>query len=116
MTDIASGMAYLHSHDPVIIHRDLKSLNILVTNAWVAKVSSCLRKVVYHTICLIQLTTMQITDFGLSRLSAEADKNNMMTGQIGTFHWVCKVDDASIPFIVHNVGYIDVNLIASLKS
>ena len=28
--EISLGMHYLHSHQPMIIHRDLKSLNILV--------------------------------------------------------------------------------------
>jgi serine/threonine-protein kinase CTR1 len=32
--DVAQGMAYLHSADPIILHRDLKSLNILVNNAF----------------------------------------------------------------------------------
>ena len=30
MIDIANGMNYLHTHDPSIIHRDLKASNILV--------------------------------------------------------------------------------------
>jgi hypothetical protein len=29
--DIAKGMMYLHNHDPAILHRDLKSANILVS-------------------------------------------------------------------------------------
>lgn len=33
------GMAYLHSMNPPIIHRDLKSMNILVSSTWVTKVS-----------------------------------------------------------------------------
>ncbi len=28
--DVARGMLYLHNHTPAILHRDLKSLNILV--------------------------------------------------------------------------------------
>ena len=35
--DVASGMCYLHSHSPPILHRDLKSLNILVTSLWRGK-------------------------------------------------------------------------------
>ncbi len=58
---IAKGMLFLHSMKPVIIHRDLKSLNVFVTmtnGKLVAKVA----------------------DFGLSR-SPEAE---MMTSQLGT--------------------------------
>lgn len=66
MIGIADGMSYLHSRNPIVIHRDLKSLNILITDDWNSK----------------------ITDFGLSRLSAEHNTNAMMTGQIGTFHWM----------------------------
>jgi len=37
-SDMVEGMAVLHSHIPQIIHRDLKSLNILVTKNWKCKV------------------------------------------------------------------------------
>lgn len=37
--DIARGMAYLHLADPPIIHQDLKSLNILVSESNVCKVA-----------------------------------------------------------------------------
>lgn len=37
--DIAQGLQYLHEYSPPIIHRDLKSLNILVTTSWRAKVA-----------------------------------------------------------------------------
>ncbi len=40
MLDVASGMQYLHGQNPVIIHRDLKSLNVLIDENWVTKVCS----------------------------------------------------------------------------
>ena len=30
ISDISNGMNYLHSHEPVLLHRDLKSSNIMV--------------------------------------------------------------------------------------
>lgn len=39
LTDIARGMSYLHSHDPQIIHRDLKGSNALVTEFLKVKVA-----------------------------------------------------------------------------
>eukprot|EP01121_Diplochlamys_sp_Union-15-3_P022457 TRINITY_DN9570_c0_g1_i1.p1 TRINITY_DN9570_c0_g1~~TRINITY_DN9570_c0_g1_i1.p1 ORF type:complete len:517 (-),score=74.42 TRINITY_DN9570_c0_g1_i1:126-1676(-) len=56
---IATGMAFLHERK--IIHRDLKSLNVLVTEDWVAK----------------------ITDFGDSR-----SISNVMTIAKGTPQWM----------------------------
>ena len=40
MLDVATGMKYLHGQNPVIIHRDLKSLNVLIDESWVTKVIS----------------------------------------------------------------------------
>jgi serine/threonine protein kinase len=45
----ARGMLYLHSHQPPICHRDLKSSNLVVDDHWVVKV----------------------TDFGMSRIVPE---------------------------------------------
>jgi serine/threonine protein kinase len=39
LTDASKGMIYLHSLTPPIIHRDLKSHNLLVDEAWRVKVS-----------------------------------------------------------------------------
>jgi serine/threonine protein kinase len=36
----AKGMNYLHSSHPTIVHRDLKSPNLLVDKNWVVKVLS----------------------------------------------------------------------------
>jgi hypothetical protein len=55
----ARGMAYLHSGQPPILHRDLKSANILLDESYTAKVC----------------------DFGLSRLKAQ---ERSMTGNCGT--------------------------------
>lgn len=37
--DISRGMNYLHQNDPMIIHRDLKSLNVLVRSS---KLQGCI--------------------------------------------------------------------------
>jgi serine/threonine protein kinase len=37
--DVAKAMIYLHEHHPPVLHRDLKSLNILVSKDWVGKVA-----------------------------------------------------------------------------
>jgi len=60
--DAARGMDFLHTHSPIIIHRDLKSLNLLVDADWNLKVS----------------------DFGLSRFKVPT----LMTGQCGTYQWM----------------------------
>jgi len=39
LIEIARGMHYLHSHKPMILHRDLKSLNVLVNSEMQAKIA-----------------------------------------------------------------------------
>lgn len=59
----ARGMNYLHCGHPAVLHRDLKSANILLDDSYNAKVC----------------------DFGLSRLKA---KERSMTGNCGTVQWM----------------------------
>lgn len=61
MLDAARGLQFLHSFD--IIHRDMKSLNLLVTAEGRVK----------------------LADFGISRV---ANQNDLMTGCCGTFQWM----------------------------
>lgn len=68
--DVAHGMNYLHEITPPIIHRDLKSLNLL------------LHKPVYGPSDPI---LVKITDFGVSKI---LDDPSHMTGQMGTCHWM----------------------------
>ncbi len=62
LIDIASGMMFLHSAG--VVHRDLKSLNVLVDASWRCKIS----------------------DFGLSTAFAST-----LTSNVGTLHWTAPV-------------------------
>ncbi|GMF17706.1 unnamed protein product [Phytophthora lilii] len=67
---IAEGLAYMHSLNPKVIHRDLKSKNVLLNNDYEAKLS----------------------DFGVSRERLVADANGgpgrFMTPGVGTSFWI----------------------------
>ncbi|XP_026420963.1 probable serine/threonine-protein kinase SIS8 [Papaver somniferum] len=62
--DVAKGMNYLHTSHPTIVHRDLKSPNLLVDKNWVVKVA----------------------DFGLSRLKHHTYLSSKSTA--GTPEWM----------------------------
>lgn len=62
--DAARGMNYLHNCSPVIVHRDLKSPNLLVDKNWVVKVC----------------------DFGLSRIKHSTFLSSRSTA--GTAEWM----------------------------
>ena len=53
----ARGMNYLHHSSPPIIHRDLKSSNLLVDKNWTVKVQSTL--FVFHIFCILLLASSQ---------------------------------------------------------
>uniref|UniRef100_A0A5B7AGN7 non-specific serine/threonine protein kinase n=1 Tax=Davidia involucrata TaxID=16924 RepID=A0A5B7AGN7_DAVIN len=62
--DVAKGMNYLHTSHPVIVHRDLKTPNLLVDKNWVVKVC----------------------DFGLSRMKHDTFLSSNSTA--GTPEWM----------------------------
>jgi len=64
-TQIAQGMEYLHKFDPPVLHRDLKSANILLGNNG---------------------TRLAIADFGLARYQAVPGKK--MTAETGSYRWM----------------------------
>jgi len=61
-TDVIEALVYLHSFLPPVVHRDLKSRNILLSREMQAK----------------------LTDFGVSRITSE---DNTMTQGVGTSRW-----------------------------
>ena len=63
-TDIAYGLTYLH--DRGIIHRDLKSLNVLLDDKLNAK----------------------ICDFGLAKVKTQSHSTATMGGSAGTILWM----------------------------
>ena len=77
--DVAKGMNFMHIQEPQILHRDLKSLNLLV----VETVNS-----------QFDYVQVKVTDFGLARTLNEMQTmapgggGAHMTGLAGTFHWM----------------------------
>ena len=62
-----AALAFMHSYDPPILHRDLKSLNLLLDT---------------HL-------TLKVCDFGLCRKMARKGEN--MTRAVGTLQWMVRL-------------------------
>jgi len=73
--DTAEAMHYLHAFNPMIIHRDLKSLNLLLAT---------------EIKCPQDVPLVKISDFGLSRMKAQDPQSEWgkMTIAAGTCHWM----------------------------
>lgn len=57
-------MNYLHTSHPTIVHRDLKSPNLLVDKNWVVKVSIKLKfAILYQLLCLFMTKMYLIVPF-----------------------------------------------------
>lgn len=63
--DAAKGMAYLHSLDPPVLHRDLKGVNLLIDDNF----------------------TVRIADFGLSKALPEC-VSSRSSSALGTLNWL----------------------------
>lgn len=69
--DVAKGMNFLHRRQ--VVHRDLKSLNLLLATRWDG-----------------ELPPTKVSDFGLSRawVSDQSKSEACMTSGAGTYHWM----------------------------
>lgn len=63
LTDVARGLVFLHSQTPPVVHRDLKSGNVFVTQSWQGKLGDFgLARTQKHTIGQFSLVNM-VCDF-----------------------------------------------------
>ena len=74
LIEISEAMNFLHKNEPQIIHRDLKSLNILLTHQLLEKHSN-------------DHVSIKICDFGLSQIMSKEYKNFNLNG-VGSVQWM----------------------------
>ncbi|KAJ4455967.1 putative protein kinase [Paratrimastix pyriformis] len=101
--DMARGLNYLHTLRPPILHRDVKSQNMLVTDDLRVKArDSPLLLIIAHSM----IWRMGVSDFGISRLSQEAG----ITTAAGTPAWsapeVLRGDRSWLPSDVYSFGVV----------
>jgi serine/threonine protein kinase len=79
LTDVSDGVRYLHAHKPCIVHRDLKSSNVLLTR----RITSTAQK-----------PFAKVADFGLSRTTSAGSGSPhdgdaaYLTRGVGTWRWM----------------------------
>jgi len=71
LLDIAKGVEYLHCRSPPILHRDLKSSNVLLAK---------------HISSTSQVPMAKVADFGLARVLKRDAK--VLTKCVGTWRWM----------------------------
>jgi serine/threonine protein kinase len=71
LIDLAKALNYLHAGKPPIIHRDVKSLNLLLAERVEDEFDTPIGK---------------LADFGMSKIRASAVQD--MTANAGTYHWM----------------------------
>merc|ERR1719210_2693972 len=72
--DVAEAMDHLHANSPQIIHRDLKSLNLLLEEPIKSD---------------LHVPTVKVSDFGLARMKDQMQTEwGKMTIAAGTCHWM----------------------------
>jgi len=97
--DVGYAMRYLHTFDPMIIHRDLKSLNLLTAEEVTGPHCNPLVKV---------------CDFGVAKLRDSSGDWGKQTVQAGTKHWMApemwsnshydeKVDVFSYAMVIYEI-------------
>lgn len=76
---IGHGIQYLHNAHPPMIHRDLKSPNVLVDDSWHAKIAD------FGTLRFAEIVSLMQTTNGGSKAS---EPRLEMTGLVGTTRWM----------------------------
>jgi hypothetical protein len=82
--DIVQALVYVHSFQPPLLHRDLKSHNVMLTTSETNQNDPRATMVSTTTTASLSLTA-KLTDFGVSRFHSE---NNTMTIGVGTSRWL----------------------------
>lgn len=72
-SDVANAMDYLHQFRPQIIHRDLKSMNVLLSETLNSS---------------RDIPQVKVSDFGLAKMKEEHQDWDAMTAHVGTIRWM----------------------------